>query len=89
MLVKPATFGWLVKPMCRKSDTRWEVGFRLGQTSEFSILLAALAWSTGLISEAAAMLIQATAIVTFITSSYLVVWFFKSPIAIKDHLRHD
>ncbi|MDP6967758.1 MAG: cation:proton antiporter [Gammaproteobacteria bacterium] len=89
MLVKPAAFGWLVRPLCRQQNTRWEVGFRLGQTSEFSILLAALAWSTGLISEAAAMLIQATAIVTFITSSYLVVWFFKSPIAIKDHLRHD
>ncbi len=89
MLVKPAAFGWLVKPLCRQQGTRWEVGFRLGQTSEFSILLAALALSTGLISESAAMLIQATAIVTFITSSYLVVWFFKSPIAIKDHLRHD
>ena len=89
MLIKPAAFGWLVKPLCRQQDTRWEVGFRLGQTSEFSILLAALALSTGLITESAAMLIQATAIVTFITSSYLVVWFFKSPIAIKDHLRHD
>ncbi|HCH25165.1 MAG TPA: sodium:proton antiporter, partial [Oceanospirillaceae bacterium] len=89
MVIKPATFGWLVKPLCRQQYTRWEVGFRLGQTSEFSILLATLALTTGLISESAAMLIQATAIVTFITSSYLVVWFFKSPIAIKDHLRHD
>ena len=89
MVVKPAAFGWLVKPLCRQQETRWEVGFRLGQTSEFSILLATLALTTGLISESAAMLIQATAIVTFITSSYLVVWFFKSPIAIKDHLRHD
>ncbi len=89
MIIKPAVFGWLVKPLCRQQNTRWEVGFRLGQTSEFSILLATLAFSTELISESAAMLIQATAIVTFIASSYLVVWFFKSPIAIKDHLRHD
>lgn len=89
MVIKPAAFGWLTKPLCRHQETSWEVGFRLGQTSEFSILLAALALSTQLISEAAAMLIQATAIVTFVTSSYLVVWYFKSPIAIKDHLRHD
>ena len=89
MVIKPAAFGWLTKPLCRQQETSWEVGFRLGQTSEFSILLAALALSTQLISEAAAMLIQATAIVTFVTSSYLVVWYFKSPIAIKDHLRHD
>lgn len=89
MAIKPAAFGWLTKPLCRQQSTSWEVGFRLGQTSEFSILLAALALSTQLISETAAMLIQATAIVTFVTSSYLVVWYFKSPIAIKDHLRHD
>ena len=89
MVIKPAAFGWLTKPLCRQQETSWEVGFRLGQTSEFSILLAALALSTQLISETAAMLIQATAIVTFVTSSYLVVWYFKSPIAIKDHLRHD
>lgn len=89
MVIKPVAFGWLTKPLCEQTSTRWEVGFRLGQTSEFSILLATLALSTQLISESAAMLIQATAIVTFVTSSYLVVWYFKSPIAIKDHLRHD
>ncbi len=89
MVIKPIAFGWLTKPLCRQQSTSWEVGFRLGQTSEFSILLAALALSTQLITEAAAMLIQATAILTFVTSSYLVVWYFKSPIAIKDHLRHD
>jgi hypothetical protein len=48
-----------------------------------------LAASSMLISESASLLIQATAILTFVASSYLVVWNFKSPIAVKDHLRHD
>jgi Kef-type K+ transport system membrane component KefB len=87
--VKPLVFGWLIRPICKSKATSWEVGFRLGQTSEFSILIATLAASNMLISESASLLIQATAIVTFVASSYIVVWNFKSPIAVKDHLRHD
>lgn len=87
--VKPLVFGWIIRPICKSKATSWEVGFRLGQTSEFSILIATLAASNMLISESASLLIQATAIVTFVASSYIVVWNFKSPIAVKDHLRHD
>ncbi|MGY8905645.1 MAG: cation:proton antiporter domain-containing protein [Pseudomonadales bacterium] len=87
--IKPIVFGWIIRPICNSKATSWEVGFRLGQTSEFSILIATLAASSMLISESASLLIQATAIITFVASSYLVVWNFKSPIAVKDHLRHD
>lgn len=87
--IKPVAFGFLIRPICKSKATSWEVGFRLGQTSEFSILIATLAASSIIISESASLLIQATAIITFVASSYLVVWNFKSPIAVKDHLRHD
>lgn len=87
--IKPVVFGFLIRPICKSTATSWEVGFRLGQTSEFSILIATLAASSMIISESASLLIQATAIITFVASSYLVVWNFKSPIAVKDHLRHD
>tara|TARA_B110000881_G_scaffold212796_1_gene222923 strand:+ start:1029 stop:2216 length:1188 start_codon:yes stop_codon:yes gene_type:complete len=87
--IKPVVFGFLIRPICKSKATSWEVGFRLGQTSEFSILIATLAASSMIISESASLLIQATAIITFVASSYLVVWNFKSPIAVKDHLRHD
>lgn len=87
--IKPVVFGYLIRPICKSKATSWEVGFRLGQTSEFSILIATLAASSMIISEPASLLIQATAIITFVASSYLVVWNFKSPIAVKDHLRHD
>ena len=87
--IKPLVFGYIIRPICKSKATSWEVGFRLGQTSEFSILIATLAAGSLLISESASLLIQATAIITFVASSYLVVWNFKSPIAVKDHLRHD
>jgi len=87
--IKPIVFGFIIRPICKSKSTSWEVGFRLGQTSEFSILIATLAASSMMISESASLLIQATAIITFVASSYLVVWNFKSPIAVKDHLRHD
>ena len=87
--IKPIVFGFIIRPICKSKSTSWEVGFRLGQTSEFSILIATLAASSMMISESASLIIQATAIITFVASSYLVVWNFKSPIAVKDHLRHD
>ena len=67
----------------------WEVGFRLGQTSEFSLLIAYLAASSSMIGINASHIIQATAILTFLLSSYIVLFNFPSPIAIKDELRRD
>ncbi len=88
MLIKPATFGLLLKRNESKS-TAWEVGFRLGQTSEFSILISVLATSQLLIGSVAAHVIQATAILTLIFSSYIVVFNFESPIAVSEKLRRD
>ena len=67
----------------------WEVGFRLGQISEFSLLIAYLATASALIGNEASHLIQATAILTFIFNSYIVIFHFPSPIAISDKLRRD
>ena len=66
-----------------------EVGMRLGQASEFSLLVASIAISTSLISDIAASLIQATTILTFIVSSYIVVLRYPTPIALSDDMRKD
>ena len=89
VLIKPAVFGVLLRGVSEKKSTAWEVGFRLGQTSEFSILIAALASANYLIGEVASHVIQATAIITLIISSYIVVFRFESPIAISEKLRRD
>ncbi len=67
----------------------WDLGFRLGQVSEFSLLIAYVAATGMLITEQASLLIQATTIITFVVSSYIVVLNYPTPIAISDQLRRD
>ena len=78
----------LIKAGEKKSVSK-EVGLRLGQASVFSLLLAAIGISTGVISEVASNLIQATTILTFIVSSYLVVLKYPTPMSLSDSLRKD
>ncbi|MEH6649791.1 MAG: cation:proton antiporter [Motiliproteus sp.] len=89
LALKPATFRLLLQGISESKQMGWEVGFRLGQTSEFSLLIAYLATSTLLIGQEASHLIQATAILTFLVSSYIVVFNFPTPIAVTDKLRRD
>jgi len=89
IIIKPVTFHFLLKQTKEPKEISWEVGFRLGQISEFSLLIAYLATASVLIGEEASHLIQATAILTFILNSYIVVFNFPSPIAISDRLRRD
>ncbi|MET0047622.1 MAG: cation:proton antiporter [Sedimenticola sp.] len=66
-----------------------EVGVRLGQMSEFSLLVVMLAHSSGVIRAEASYLVQLATLITFLVSSYLVVMNYPTPIAISDRLRRD
>ncbi len=87
--IKPVIFRGLLRLNKEPNDMAWEVGFRLGQISEFSLLIAYLATASALIGNEASHLIQATAILTFIFNSYIVIFYFPSPIALSDKLRRD
>jgi len=87
--LKPVIYHRLLRTTGESNSTAWEVGFRLGQTSEFSLLIAFFASSQNLIGVVASHVIQATAILTFLISTYIVVFRFPSPIAISDRLRRD
>jgi len=89
LILKPVVFRGLLIFIKEPAPIAWEVGFRLGQISEFSLLMAFLAVHTGMISQATSLLIQATAILTFIFNSYMVLLRYPSPIAISDRLRRD
>ena len=89
MLGKPWVFRWLLVWAGETPKLGLEVGVRLGQVSEFSLLIAVLAWESGLLSEAASFLIQATTLLTFIASTYYVVLNYPTPVAISDRLRRD
>ncbi len=89
LALKPAIFQWLLVRTGEPPTRAWEIGFRLGQLSEFSLLIAALALSTGSLGARAAYSLQMATVLTFLVSSYLVVLRFPTPIAISDELRRD
>jgi Kef-type K+ transport system membrane component KefB len=89
LALKPVTFKFMLRRMSETSALGWETGFRLGQISEFSLLIAFVATAQNLISQEVSHLIQATAILTFLASSYLVVFRYPTPIAVNDRLRRD
>lgn len=87
--LKPTVFHFLLRRHSENNSLAWDVGFRLGQISEFSLLIAFVAIENILISEKASTLIQATAIITFLVSSYIVIFNYPNPIAVSDKLRRD
>jgi Kef-type K+ transport system membrane component KefB len=89
LLLKPVVFRFLVNKQSESISLSWDVGFRLGQISEFSLLIAFLAFDIGILSERGSMLIQATAILTFLVSSYIVIFNYPNPLAVSDKLRRD
>lgn len=89
IVVKPYCFSFLLKKAGEKKSVAKEVGIRLGQASEFSLLLGAIGLSTKVISDVAFNLIQATTILTFIVSSYWVVLKYPTPMSLSDSLRKD
>ena len=89
LIVKPIVFHGLLRHQSESNTNSWEIGFRLGQISEFSLLIAYIASAELLIGENASHLIQATAILTFLLSSYIVVFRYPTPIAVSDRLRRD
>ena len=86
---KPLTYQVLLRGVSESPGLAWNLGIRLGQCSEFALLIAVVALEAGRLSAMANTLIQATTIITLLCSSYLVVTRLPNPIAIKDELRRD
>ena len=89
LALKPAVFHLLVRGVFDEPKLSWNLGLRLGQCSEFALLIAFLGLSKGLLGGPAATLIQAVTVVTLLVSSYLVVLALPNPIAIRESLRRD
>lgn len=90
LALKPYVFRLLFHTAGSKDkDRATEVGVRLGQGSEFSLLITLLAHQFGLIGQEVNHLIQITILLTFIISPYLIVSRYPSPIALSDKLRRD
>ncbi len=73
MVIKPLVFRLLLKQVNETKEIAWEIGMRLGQLSEFSLLVIFAADRNELIGHSVVYLIQAVTMLMFIASSYLVV----------------
>ena len=89
LIAKPLVFRPLLRKIAPNKSSAWEVGVRIGQVSEFSLLVGYTAEKNNLISQSANSLIQVATILTFIVSSYWIVNRYPTPIATSDKLRRD
>ncbi|HEB99372.1 MAG TPA: cation:proton antiporter [Thiotrichales bacterium] len=89
MLVKPPVFAWLLTRAGETAGRSREIGVRLGQISEFSLLIAVLALERGVVEPEVSYLIQVATMFTFMVSSYIVVMRYPTPIAVSDQLRRN
>jgi Kef-type K+ transport system membrane component KefB len=89
LAAKPVAFSRLLMMSGESGDLSREVGVRLGQVSEFSLMIAILALNAGAIGSRASYLIQATTLITFIASSYMIMLNYPTPIAVSARLRKD
>ena len=87
--MKPVTFHYLLRWVDEPKHVSWEVGVRLAQISEFSLIIAYVGLADKLIGYSAAYLIEATTILSFIVSSYWVVLQYPTPMAMSDRMRKD
>lgn len=89
LISKPLIFYGLLRQQKEEKSLSWDISFRLGQISEFSLLIAFVAFERSIIGERASLLIQCAAIISFIISSYIVIFNFPNPVAVSNHLRRD
>jgi predicted Kef-type K+ transport protein len=89
LALKPIVFRLLLTATGERPKGSAEIGFRLGQMSEFSMLIGALALKLSVIGIQMSYTIHLATVLTFLGSSYLVVKRFPTPIAVSDDLRRD
>ncbi len=89
LIVKPTAYRLFFGYIGEKKATGWECGFRLGQLSEFSILIVFVAIASNVISVTVANFLLFATVLTFVGSSYLIVFRYPSPVAVSERLRRD
>lgn len=89
LLVKPVVFRFALRKVSETNKLGWETGFRLGQMSEFSLLIVFVALQSALIEPSAVYFVQLATLVTFVGSSYSIVLRYPTPVAVSDRLRRD
>lgn len=85
--LKPILYRFMMHFTDETVERSTEVAMRLGQMSEFSLLVAVMATELAVIRSEVSYLIQVATMASFIFSSYYVVARYPTPIALSDKLR--
>lgn len=89
VLAKPLIYRWGFNITGEKDYVSKELGIRLGQASEFSLLVAYSALLSGLIDQRSTYLIQTVVVLTFVISTYWVINKYPTPISSEASQRRD
>ena len=89
IVIKPLLFRGLLRFSKESSSRSTEIAMRLGQMSEFSLLLAVMATELAIVRAEVSYLIQISTLVSFVFSSYYIVARYPTPIALDDKLRRN
>jgi Kef-type K+ transport system membrane component KefB len=89
IVVKPLLYRYLMHFSRESRERSTEVAMRLGQMSEFSLLIAVLASQLAIVRAEVSYLIQIATLTSFVFSSYYIVARYPTPIALNDRLRRD
>ena len=87
--LKPFVFRLLLQREQEKARMARETGARLGQISEFSLLIVIVATELDVVSEKASALVQSATILSFIASSFWIVRRYPTPISMDSELYRD
>lgn len=87
--LKPLVFKKLLEREHEKARMAKETGARLGQISEFSLLIVVVASELQLMSDRASALMQSATVLSFIASSFWIVRRYPTPISMDAELYRD
>lgn len=87
LVIKPMAFYFLLRFEGENRGTSRETGIRLGQCSEFSLLVVTAAGA--MLTAECAVAVKGVTILTILVSTYVVVANYPNPIAFKAILRRD
>ncbi|OVE75625.1 hypothetical protein BVX97_04040 [bacterium E08(2017)] len=86
---RPFWLSFLFKKLGEEDDFATETGFRLGQASEFALVIAMAASASGKLTPQIAQLVSLTTVLSMLFSSYLVVMKYPTPIGVRPKLQKD
>jgi len=86
---RPFLLAWLFQRMGEARAFAYETGFRLGQASEFALIIAVVATQGHHLSPEMASLVKLATVLSMLVSSYLVVLRYPTPIGVQPGLQRD